>query len=333
MKGGANLKYVKFGSTSIETSAIGLGTWAIGGWAWGGTDEKNLINAVNGALESGVNLIDTAPMYGKGLSEEIIGKAIKGKRDKVVLATKCGLIWHTKAGVYFFDYESTGEKVYKYLKKESIEYELNNSLKRLGTDYIDLYQTHWQDSTTPIEEIMEALLTLKDKGKIRAIGVCNASFEELKEYERYGKFDTNQGKYSLLDRNIENEIMPWCIGKNISIIAYGSLSKGMLTGKLRADRKFKNGDHRIGKKRFSVYNIAKTNDLIVKFLKPVADKHNCSIGNIATAWLLKNPRVIALCGARNEKQAIENAAGADIKLDESDLEEIKSFINNYEETD
>ena len=206
-------------------------------------------------------------------------------------------------------------------------------MKRLGTDYIDLYQTHWQDKTTPIEETMETLLKLKDQGKIRSIGICNASFEELKEYERCGILDSNQEKYNLLDREIEDEVIPWCEDKNITVIAYSSLSRGILTGKMEADREFNNGDHRIGRNRYSVKNIAQTNELIFKYLKPVADKHNCSIGNIATAWLLKTPGVIALCGARNKEQAVENALGADIKLDESDLKEIKNFIDNYKETD
>lgn len=327
------MRYEKLGSTKIKVSVIGLGTWAIGGWAWGGTNEKESIKAVNVALESGVNFIDTAPMYGKGLSEEIIGKAIKGKRDKVVLATKCGMIWHQKSGTFAFDYEGTGEKVYKYLGKESIEYELNNSLKRLKTDYLDLYQTHWQDQTTPIEQIMETLLKFKDQGKIRAIGVCNTTFNELKEYEKYGKLDSNQEKYNLLDREMENDVISWCINNNITFIAYSSLSRGVLTGKIKADRNFNVGDHRIGRKRYSERNLAYINGLISEYLFPIAEKHNCSIGNIATAWLLKTPGVIVLCGARNEAQAIENSLGADIKLDGIDLEKINSFINNYKEVD
>ena len=324
------LRYKKLGSTSIEVSVIGLGTWAIGGLQWGGTDEKNSIIAVTAALDSGINLIDTAPAYGQGLSEKIVGKAIKGKRDKIILATKCGLRWDKKDGFYFFDYVP-GEPVYRYLGKESIEYELGQSLKRLGTDYIDLYQTHWQDPTTPIKETMEKLLSLKDKGKIRAIGVSNVSLKEIKEYERFGQIVTDQEQYSILDRNIEEEIMPWCMEKNISILAYSPLSKGILTGKLSVNRKFKGDDIRIKDKRFSAKNIIQTNNLIEKFLEPIADKHNCTIGNIAIAWVIKNPKVIALCGARNENQAIENAAGADIELDKSDLEKINDFINNYNE--
>ena len=327
------MRYKKLGPTSIKVSVIGLGTWAIGGWAWGGTDEKQSIDAINGALDSGINLIDMAPMYGKGLSEEIVGKAIKGKRDKIVLATKCGLVWDKQVGLYFFDYEDTGEKVYKCLKKDSIEEELNKSLKRLKTDYIDLYQTHWQDSTTPITETMEKLLELKEKGKIRAIGVCNSSLDELKEYERNGEIASYQEKYSLLDRDIEKEIIPWCNKKNISFISYGSLSKGLLTGKLNSDRKFKKGDHRIGKQRYFEKTIFRTNGIIKKYLEPIAEKHRCSVGNIAVAWLLKNSGIISLCGARNEKQAIENAKGADVTLDEFDLNEIQYFVNDFKEID
>ncbi|MBM3712895.1 MAG: aldo/keto reductase, partial [Actinobacteria bacterium] len=179
------MKFIKLGGADIEVSVVAFGAWAIGGLWWGGTDEKNSIEAIKASLENGINFIDTAPAYGKGLSEEYVAKAIKGRRDSVVIATKCGLRWDLNKGLYFFDYPS-GEQVYRFLGKESIEYELDLSLKRLKTDYIDLYQIHWQDPTTPISETMEMLLRLKDKGKIRAIGVSNASFEQIKEYLKYG---------------------------------------------------------------------------------------------------------------------------------------------------
>ena len=325
------MRYIKIGNTSIKASVVGLGTWAIGGWAWGGTNEKESVNAINAAFDSGINFIDTAPIYGKGISEKIIGKAIKGKRDKFVLGTKCGMIWHQNYGEFAFDYESTGEKIYKYLGKESIEYELNNSLKRLETDYIDLYQTHWPDKTTPIEETMSILKKLKEQGKIRAIGVCNVSLKELKEYQRYGILDSDQEKYNLLDREIENDTIPWCKGNNVTVISYSSFSRGILTGKIKPNRKFTKGDHRIGRNRYSRKNIIRINNLIDDYLKPIANRHKCSIGNIATAWILRNPGVIALCGVRDHKQAIENSVGANIKLNDFDFTDINNFINKYKE--
>ncbi|MEC9468135.1 MAG: aldo/keto reductase, partial [Pseudomonadota bacterium] len=152
----------EIGRSGIEASAIGLGTWAIGGWMWGGTDEAKSISAIQASIDEGISLIDTAPAYGQGLSEEIVGKAIAGRREKVVLATKCGLVWHTQKGNHFFDYD--GKPVHRYLGKDAIVHEVEQSLKRLGTDHIDHYITHWQDPTTPIAETMEALETLKTQG-------------------------------------------------------------------------------------------------------------------------------------------------------------------------
>ena len=324
------MRYTKLGTTSIKVSVVGLGTGPIGGRWWGGTDEKESINAVNASIDSGVNFIDTAPLYGKGLSEEFVAKAIKGKRDKIILATKCGLRWEINKGLYSSDY-APGEPIYRYLGKESVEYELEQSLKRLDTDYIDLYQTHWQDPTTPIEETMETLLSLKEKGEIRAIGVCNISLKEIREYKKFGQIDSDQEEYNILDRNIEDELMPWCINEHISILTYRTLSKGLLTGKLTPDRKYKGDDERIEEKRFSAENISQTNNLLEKYLRPIADRHNCTLGQVALAWVIKNPKVIALCGARNAKQAVENAGGSDITLDKSDMGKIIDFINNYNE--
>jgi aryl-alcohol dehydrogenase-like predicted oxidoreductase len=312
----------------IEVSVIGFGAWAIGGRWWGGNNEKDSFEAIKVAMDSGINFIDTAPVYGKGLSESIVGRAIKGKRDKMVIATKCGLIWDKKNGMYFLDY-SPGEPVYRYLGRKSIEKELEASLKRLGTDYIDVYQTHWQDPTTPIEETMTTLLNLKDKGKIRAIGVSNISISEIKEYSKFGKLNVDQENYSILDRRIEEGLLPWCSENYVSVLAYSPTSKGLLTGKLDPGRVFKGDDSRIGDPRYSPENIKKTNYLLQKFIKPVADKHNAAIGNVAVAWLLKDPIVVALCGARNRQQSEENIKAGDILLDSSDMELIIDFINNY----
>ena len=172
------------GSAAIEASVVGLGTWAIGGWMWGGTDEAESVAAIQTSLDEGVSLIDTAPAYGQGRAEEIVGKAIKGRRDEVVLTTKCGLVWHTQQGSHFFDYD--GRPVHRYLGKESIVYEVEQSLQRLGTDHIDHYVTHWQDRTTPIEETVEALVMLRDQGKIRSIGASNVSEDELRAYAATG---------------------------------------------------------------------------------------------------------------------------------------------------
>ena len=323
------MRYVKLGDSQIMVSVIGLGAWAIGGKWWGGTNERESIEAIQASIDSGINFIDTAPAYGQGLSERFIEKALRGRRDKVVIATKCGLRWDLKKGLYSFDY-APGVPIYKYLGRESIEYELDQSLKRLGTDYIDLYQSHWQDPTTPISETMETFLRLKEKGKIKAIGVSNASPEEIKEYSRHGVIDSDQEKYSLLDRSLESDLLPWCEKNNVLMLAYSSMSKGLLTGKMSPDREFKQDDVRFGDQRFSAENIKKVNALLEKHLKTVTEKHNASYGHIATAWLLKNPKVIALCGARNKEQAIENARAGDIELDGDDIKKVDDFIKEYD---
>ena len=227
----------KLGSSGIDVSAVGFGAWAIGGWMWGGADESQAIAAIRAALDHGVNLIDTAPDYGFGRSEEIVAQAIRGRRDKVVLATKCGLIWDREEGEFHFHASQDGitfrpsdKKVYKYLRPDSIRAELEQSLTRLGTTYVDLYQTHWQDPTTPIADTMAAPVKLKEQGKIRAIGVSNANVEHMKAY---GPIDADQEKYSMLDRDMErNGSLPHCRQHNIAVLAYSPLANGLLTGKI-----------------------------------------------------------------------------------------------------
>jgi len=322
------MRYTKLGSTSIDISVIGLGTWAIGGWWWGGTNKRRAVETIHAAVDLGINLIDTAPAYGKGLSEEIVGQAIKSMRDKVVIATKCGLRWDDKKGEYFFDY-NPGEPVYRYLGKESIEKELDDSLRRLGTDYIDLYQSHWQDPTTPISETMETFLKLKEKGKIRAIGISNASLNDIKQYLENGIIDSDQEEYNLLNKKVEDEILPWCRENNITFLSYGSLDKGLLSGKMSPDRKLVGDDQRAKDPKFQPDNIDKINNLLKKYLEPIADKNNAKINHIPIAWLIKNKNVVALCGARSIEHVTKNTVAADIELDQDDCEKINAFIREY----
>ncbi len=225
------MRFVKLGSTDMKVSVVAFGAWAVGGHWWGGNDEKDSIEAIQSSIEAGINFIDTAPAYGLGLSEEIVAKAIKGKRESLFIATKCGLRWNLKKGMYFFDYDP-GVPMYRYLGKESLEEELDNSLKRLNTDYIDLYQTHWQDPTTPIDQTMEFLMQVKKKGKIRAIGVSNVDSQQIKAYAENGVLDSDQEKYSPLDLEVQAELLPWCEKNNVSMLAYSPTSKALLTGTL-----------------------------------------------------------------------------------------------------
>ena len=236
----------EIGRSGIKASAVGLGTWAIGGWMWGGTDEAASINAIEASIDAGISLIDTAPAYGLGRSEELVGQAIAGKRDKVVLSTKCGLNWHSGKGNRFF--EQDGVPVHRYLGADGIAHEVEQSLKRLRTDYIDHYITHWQDPTTPIADTMEALLRLRDQGKIRSIGASNVSPDDLRVYLATGGLDAIQERYSMLDRGIEQTLLPMVRPAGVSTLSYSSLALGLLTGKISASRVFEGDDQRAGER-------------------------------------------------------------------------------------
>jgi aryl-alcohol dehydrogenase-like predicted oxidoreductase len=332
--------YKTLGSTDINASVIGLGTWAIGGWMWGGTDEPQAIAAIHAALDNGINLIDTAPMYGFGIAEEIVGKAIKGKRDKYIIATKCGLRWdladsdtaNTAEHFYSDDNEikqDTSAKycIYKYLKPESIRLEVERSLKRLQTDYIDVYQTHWQDSSTPLADSVGELYRLKKEGKIRAIGCSNITVEQLQEYQKFAPLDVDQEKLSLLDRGVfNNGVVENCKKSGVSFFAYSPLANGLLTGKLQPNQEFRDGDLRKVRPRFSAENIQNVNAKLEK-LKPVAAEYGFTIGQLAIAWTLaKYEKVHALAGARTPEQVKQNAAAGNTPLKQSDVNEIEKMF-------
>jgi methylglyoxal reductase len=317
----------ELGQSKIQASVIGLGTWAIGGWAWGGTDEARAIEGIHAALDAGINLIDTAPAYGLGRSEEIIGRAIKDRRDKVVLATKCGLVWHTQQGRHFFDEE--GKPVHRYLGPESIRHEVEQSLRRLGTDYLDLLQTHWQDPTTPIEETMGALLELKREGKIRAIGISNASREDLERYLKVGPVDVAQEKYSMLDRRIEAGLLPLARERGVAILAYSPLELGLLSGKIGPDRVFPEDDQRHGHPLFTPENLARV-DAMLKEIAPIAERLGLTLAQLVVAWTVAQPGIThALVGARNAQQARENAASGTAAIGPEDLQAIDAAIARH----
>lgn len=312
------------GHSSLEASAIGLGTWAIGGWMWGGTDETQSIAAIRASIDEGLSLIDTAPAYGKGRAEEIVGRAINGRRDEVVLASKCGLVWHTREGKHFFDYD--GEPVHRYLGPESIAYELEQSLKRLGTDHIDLYITHWQDPTTPVEETMQALLRLREQGKIRAIGASNVSPAELLPYIATGALDAIQEEYSMIARGIEQTLLPISRAAGVSTLSYSSLALGLLSGTMGPERTFSGDDQRRDNPRFSLENREKVARLM-RALDPIADQYRATKAQIVIAWTLQQPGITyALCGARNPDQAKENALAGRLRLTREDLDLIDASI-------
>jgi methylglyoxal reductase len=310
----------EIGGSGIEASAVGLGTWAIGGWMWGGTDEAKSIRAIQAAVDEGITLIDTAPAYGQGLSETIVGKALMGCRDKVVLATKCGLVWHTRKGNHFFDYE--GRPVHRYLGRDSIVHEVEQSMKRLRTDRIDHYITHWQDPTTPIDETMEALELLKAQGKIRSIGASNTTPDDIKAYLAAGQLDAVQEEYSMVKREIETSHVPVCLENGVSVLSYSSLALGLLSGKIGPDRVFEGDDHRKDNPRFSTANREKVAQLM-RTIAPIAQEHEATNAQIVIAWTLQQPGItFSLCGARDESQAVENAKAGRLRLSVSDVNAI-----------
>ncbi|NSZ08442.1 aldo/keto reductase [Agrobacterium tumefaciens] len=315
------------GGSGISASAVGLGTWAIGGWMWGGTDERQSIAAIQASIDASISLIDTAPAYGMGLAETIVGKAIAGRRDKVVLVTKCGLVWHVNEGAYFFHQD--GKPVHRYLGAASIRHEVEESLKRLGTDYIDHYVTHWQDATTPIAETVETLVRLKDEGKIRSIGASNVSPEDLVAYIATGALDAIQEEYSMVRRDIETTLLPLCRTSAVSVLSYSSLALGLLSGKVGPERVFAGDDQRKGNPRFSQANREKIARL-TRGLEPVANAHGASIAQVVIAWTIAQPGItFSLCGARDPAQAVENAAAARLRLAENELALISAGVAEH----
>jgi aryl-alcohol dehydrogenase-like predicted oxidoreductase len=331
------MQYRKLGRSGIDASAVAFGAWAIGGWMWGGSDDDAAIEAIRAARDAGINFIDTAAIYGFGHSEEVVGRAIKGRREDFIVATKCGLVWHTDQGQLAFESDerviSQGgpRKVYKFLGPDSIRHEVDQSLQRLQTDYIDLYQTHWQDETTPMEDTMATLLELKDAGKIRAIGHCNLTSAQLATYTAVGPVDSAQLKYSMLDRGIEEDQLPYCRENDIAVLAYSPLELGLLTGKTTPDREFQEGDLRRNHPRFSVENREKVQQMLGE-MKPVRDAHGITCAQLAIAWTIAQAGLThALVGARNPKQAQENAAAADVQLTEPEIEKVNAAVAGYRE--
>lgn len=322
------MKYMKVGKTDLEVSKVALGTWAIGGGSWwGNNDDQESIHTVRTAVEEGVNLIDTAPVYGFGHSEEVVGKAIQSIRKDVIISTKCGLMFDRTEGSFYFTRD--GFNVYKNLSKQAIIDSVEQSLKRLGTDYIDILFTHWQCAEpfiVPVEETMDALMTLKKQGKIRAIGGSNMSSWHIEEYVKYGDLDIIQEKYSLIDRRIESEILKTAEKYNITFQAYSPLEQGLLTGKIGKEFIPEPGSSRDGKKWYMKENLGKIVDGVNSWL-PLCEKYNCSLGNLAIAWVAAQGKSMnVLCGARKIEQLKDNVKGVEVLLDPVDIAFMRNSI-------
>src|SRR5690349_11481985 len=221
---GTMQEYIEIKGTNLVSSRIGLGTWAIGGWMWGGSDEKESVRTIHAAFDQGINLIDTAPVYGYGRSEEIVGEAVRqhGRRDGVILATKVGIDW-------------TRGKIERNSTRQRIIKELEDSLRRLQTDYIDIYQIHWLDPCIPIEEAAATVREFYEQGKIRAIGVSNYSPEQMERFRAAAPLHSIQPPYNIFEREIERDVLPYALSRGITTLTYGALCRGMLSGAMRAD--------------------------------------------------------------------------------------------------
>ncbi|WP_421889000.1 aldo/keto reductase [Marinoscillum sp.] len=321
------MQYRKLGESDLNVSVITFGAWAAGGWMWGKTERGQAIDAIRSAYDQGVTSIDTAPIYGQGTSEEIVGEAIKDlPRDKVQILTKFGMRWDTTKGDFFFASKDNSGKdidIYKYAGKESVIRECEESLKRLKTDYIDLYQIHWNDSTTPIQETFEGVSKLIAQGKVRYAGVCNYTADQMAEAEKAVKLVSNQIPFSMVNRKVEDETIPYCIGHDKSVLAYSPLERGLLTGKIKPGQKFQEGDHRATNRFFTEESIMKTNAFLEK-IKPLAAEKGATLAQLVLKWTIERPGVtIALAGARDATQSVQNAGAAALSLSSDEI----AFIN------
>jgi aryl-alcohol dehydrogenase-like predicted oxidoreductase len=293
------------GNSEVKISPIILGTWQAGKEMWVGIDDSETIEALRAAFEAGITTIDTAEYYGHGHSERVIGKALAEVRDQVVYATKV---------------------FSNHLKYDQVIEACHRSLKNLKTDYIDLYQIHWPAGSwgtefVPVEETMGAMNDLKERGKIRAIGVSNFSRAQLEEAAGYGRIDSLQPPYSLFWRQVEKDAQPYCVENGITMLAYSSMAQGLLTGKFGATHKFAEGDHRSRNKLFKPENYQRVQQALER-LRPIAERNGITLGQLALAWLIAQPNTCAIAGARTAEQVGQNAQAGEILISPGDSEEI-----------
>ena len=323
----------KLGSSSVKVTPMAFGAWAVGGWMWGGAEESAALRAIRASYDLGMTTIDTAPVYGFGRSEELVGRALQGiSRDKYQILTKYGLNWETSQGEFFFDTtDNQGKplKVYRYSGAAKVIQECEDSLRRLKTDYIDLLQIHWSDATTPIGETMSAVAKLIEQGKVRAAGVCNYNTEQVDEALKTVTLASNQVPYSMINRGIEKDIVPQALRKGLSIVPYSPLQRGLLSGKIKPGHKFGEGDTRENNKFYTAENINRANALLQK-IKPIADAHGATLSQLVINWTTRQPAMdCVLVGARDENQVKENVKALTFKLSDEELKTINKAANEF----
>jgi aryl-alcohol dehydrogenase-like predicted oxidoreductase len=302
--------------TQLRVARVALGTWAMGGWMWGGTDESASVATIRAALDQGINLTDTAPVYGFGVSEEIVGQALglAGLRARAVIATKVGLEWRDG-------------KIYRNATRARIMQEIDDSLRRLRTDYIDIYQVHWPDPLVPIEETAEAMRTLYEQGKIRAIGVSNFSVAQMERFRRVAPLHVLQSPYNLFERAIEAQILPYCRANNIATFGYGALCRGLLSGRMRPDTTFQGDDLRRIDPKFQPPRFAQYLDAVRRLDELAQRSFHRRVIHLAVRWMLDQGISVALWGARHPDQVQAALGVADWSLDSADRELIDRIVN------
>jgi aryl-alcohol dehydrogenase-like predicted oxidoreductase len=310
------MEYAKVNGLNHKASRIGLGTWSIGGSMWGGTDEQAALETIRTALEYGINLIDTAPVYGLGRAEELVGQALAkyGKREEVIIATKVGLEWR-------------GDQVFRNATRARIMEEIDDSLRRLQTDYIDIYQVHWPDPLVPIEETAEAMHQLYKQGKIRAIGVSNYSREQMSVFQHVAPLHTAQPPYNLFERGVKKDVLPYCRTHGISTLTYGSLCRGLLSGKMKPDSEFHGDDVRKMDPKFQQPRYAQYLKAVERLDRFAHEKYGKRVLELAIRWSLDQPFVaVALWGARHPAQLAPVAGVIGWKLDRDALKVIDDIV-------
>ena len=326
------MRYRPLGTSGVDASIVGLGTAAIGGGdTFEGPNDNESVKAIHAAIDSGVTLIDTAPSYGWGHSEEVVGRAIKGRRDQVVIATKCGVWWEDERGSY--NGVKDGRKNYVSLRPDTITIEVEDSLKRLGVDTIDLLQCHKPakpPEDTPIAETMGCLMDLKDQGKIRAIGVSNVSLDQLDAYREAGDLASDQFRYSMILRDREADILPYCAQHNIATLTYWSLEQGLLTGKVGLDRVFREDDFRNTAEAwlpwFKLENRQRLLDMFAGWAD-LTEKYDCTIAQLTIAWTAAQYGAThVLCGIRTVEQGIQNAGAGAVELEADEIQRIRDDL-------
>jgi len=298
------VEYAAITGTRLNVSRIAIGTWAIGGWMWGGTDERESIAAIRAALDNGITVVDTAPVYGFGRSEEIVGKALAeaGLRSRVVIASKVGLEWR-------------GSAVFRNASRARITRELEDSLRRLRTDHIDIYQVHWPDPLVPIEETAEAMRSLYEQGKIGAIGVSNFSIAQMEQFRRVAPLHVLQSPYNLFERGIEAEILPYCRKNNIATLGYGALCRGLLSGRMGAETTFDGDDLRRADPKFQPPRFAQYLAAVRRLDRLAQDRYAKKVIHLAVRWMLDQGITVALWGARHPDQLRPTVGVAGWSLD------------------